>query len=202
MAFSGRNLTCTRGGRTVFRDLTFDVEAGAALLLRGPNGSGKSSLLRMAAGFLPPAAGHFAWDGKPAVHDDLRARVAWVGHADATKAAFTVAENAAFWIRLGGGDSSATGRALASMGIDHLADLPAGVLSAGQRRRLNLTRLAASTAPLWLLDEPTSSLDDASVTGLLAILQRHLDHGGAIVVATHVDLPLRPSVTLSLGASR
>lgn len=199
MTFTGRNLTCVRGGRVVFDGLDFDVAEGAALLLRGPNGSGKSSLLRLAAGFLAPAEGSFGWGGGNLDRETHRTRIAYVGHLDAVKPAFSVAENLQFWIQLGGGGTNAAAGALDAMGIGHLAELPAAFLSAGQRRRLNLARLAASTAPLWLLDEPTVSLDDAAVEALLQLVRRHLSGGGIAMIATHIDLALDPASSLVLG---
>ena len=188
MTFSGRNLACERGGRVVFDELDYDLDAGAALMLRGPNGSGKSSLLRIAAGLLRPAAGRLSWDGAPLDRDHHRERIAWVGHLDGVKPALTTRENLRFWVRLAGaGDVEA---ALDAMGLRAVGDLPAAWLSAGQRRRLNLARLAAANAPLWLLDEPTVSLDDAAVARLVALLAGHLAAGGCAMIATHVDLPV------------
>ena len=148
------------------------MAAGGALLLTGPNGSGKSTLLRLLAGLLRPAAGTLTWDGADALAD-LPAharRVAYVGHQDAVKPALTAAENLRFAARLDGG---AVGAALATIGLEELADLPARMLSAGQRRRLALARLALSRAPLWLLDEPTLGLDAASVERFGAMLAAH-----------------------------
>ena len=155
-------LAAFRGERLVFRDLDFTVAAGGALLLTGPNGSGKSTLLRLLAGLLRPAAGTLTWDGADALAD-LSAharRVAYLGHQDAVKPALTAVENLRFAARLSGG---AAGTALAAVGLQDLADLPTRMLSAGQRRRLALARLALSQSPLWLLDEPTIGLDTASV---------------------------------------
>jgi len=196
--FTGRNLTCVRGGRIVFEGLDFDVAEGTSLLLRGPNGSGKSSLLRMAAGFLAPEDGTFGWSNDVPDRGIHSQHIAYVGHLDAVKSAFSVAENLQFWIRIGGGEESASLNALEAMGIGHLADLPAGFLSAGQRRRLNLARLAASTAPLWLLDEPTVSLDEEAVAQLMQLLRHHISSGGLAMIATHTDLPLKPTPLLML----
>lgn len=200
--FSASNLTCIRGERIVFEGLSFAVEAGGALLLRGPNGTGKSSLLRMCAGFLQPAEGELRWNAAP-IADDLgahHARLAWVGHLDAVKPAFSVAENIGFWLRLSGaGPHPET--ALAALGLAHLASLPAAYLSAGQRRRLNLARLAGTTAPLWLLDEPTPSLDDASARALLQVIDAHCNAGGMAIIATHHDLDLTRVSTLQVGGA-
>ena len=181
-----------RGGREVFAAVSFELSEGEALLLRGPNGSGKSSLLRMAAGLLPPAAGAFDWDGRPE-----GGALCWVGHTDAVKPALTVAENLAFWLGLEAGVATDPVPALEALGLAPVADLPAAYLSAGQRRRLNLARLAASPAPLWLLDEPTVSLDEEAVALLLGVVRGHLARGGLAMVATHAALDL-PSGELRL----
>jgi heme exporter protein A len=168
-------LAAFRGEFLVFRDLSFAVPAGGALLLAGPNGAGKSTLLRLLAG--------------------QAARVAFLGHRDAVKPGLTVAENLRFAARLGGFDAEA---ALAAMALEALAALPARMLSAGQSRRLALARVVLSPAPLWLLDEPTLGLDTASVARLGALLATHRDRGGVVVAATHLPLPLADAATLRL----
>ncbi len=202
--FAATGLACIRGERIVFEHLDFEVAAGGALLLRGPNGAGKSTLLRLCAAFLQPAAGELTWNGRPiqADLDDHRNRLAWVGHLDAVKPAFTVEDNIAFWAALAPPRpmTLTPSEYLQPMGLAHLADLPAAYLSAGQRRRLNLSRLAVAAGSLWLLDEPTSSLDDASTNALMTMIEIHRDAGGMAVIATHQDLPLENARTLRIGA--
>jgi heme exporter protein A len=191
-----RALAAFRGERLVLRDLSFVVGAGEALLLLGPNGSGKSTLLRLLAGLKRPDAGDLLWDGADALAD-LSAhagRVAYLGHLDAVKAGLTVAENLAF---VAGRQDVAP--ALAALGLGALAELPARMLSAGQRRRLALARLALSPAALWLLDEPTLGLDTASLDRLGVLLASHRAAGGMVVAATHLDLPLPDARSLRLG---
>jgi heme exporter protein A len=190
-------LAAFRGERLVFRDLDFVVAAGEALLLTGPNGSGKTTLLRLLAGLLRPAAGTLLWDGADALADlPVQARrLMYVGHQDAVKPAFTAAENLRFAARLNGG---AVGKALVAVGLEELADLPARMLSAGQRRRLTLARLALSHVPLWLLDEPTLGLDARSVERFGAMLESHRARGGIAVAATHLPLPLSNATELAL----
>ena len=197
MLLQAAGLAAFRGERLVFRDLDFTVAAGGALLLTGPNGSGKSTLLRLLAGLLRPAAGTLTWDGADALADlPLHARrLAYVGHQDAVKPALTVTENLTFAARIGGG---AVRAALAAMGLEGLADLPARMLSAGQRRRLALARLALSHAPLWLLDEPTLGLDTASVERFGAMLNAHRASNGIAIAATHLPLPLHDAAELAL----
>jgi heme exporter protein A len=182
----------------VFRDLDFAVPAGGALVLAGPNGSGKSTLLRLLAGLGRLAAGQVLWSGEDALTDLTAhaARVAYVGHLDAVKPGLTTRENLRFAARVGGGLVQA---ALDALGLNPLADLPARMLSAGQKRRLALARLALTTAPLWLLDEPTLGLDVASVERFGTLLAAHRAHGGLVVAATHLPLPLPDAAELRLA---
>ena len=195
----GENLAAMRADRLVFARVDLAVGPGEALLLRGPNGAGKSTLIRMLAGLLRPVAGCVAWAGED-IRVDLVAhagRVAMLGHQDAVKPALSVTGNLALFAR-GGGERVAA--ALAAMGLETLADLPGRLLSAGQKRRLALARLAVREATLWLVDEPTLGLDDASLGRLGALLAGHLAGGGMVVAATHVDLPLPGCRVLRLGA--
>ncbi len=200
--FAGEGLGCIRGERVVFRDVSFAVEPGGALILRGPNGSGKSSLLRLACGLLKPAAGRLTW-GDADVRNDAhahRTRLNYVGHLDAVKAALTVAENVAFWAAFAG-NTVGVAAALERLDLGALANIPARLLSAGQCRRVNLARLAAAPAPLWLLDEPAVSLDEASVASLGQLMADHSARGGIIVAATHAELGLPDAAVLELTAA-
>ncbi len=201
--FAGVELTCVRGERKVFARLNFAFAEGEALVLRGPNGSGKSSLLRLMAGLLKPAAGTITWDGEPVGHDPEahHRRLHYVGHLDSLKPALTVAENLAFWAGLADGrvDPGNVKAALARFGLDHLSDVPARLLSAGQRRRLALARALATPAPLWLLDEPTVALDAESVAALERALGEHRAGGGMVVAATHAKLNLGKVAELDLA---
>ena len=190
--FSGDNLRCVRGARVVFEGLSFALDGGAMLVLTGPNGSGKSSLLRVMAGLTRPAAGKLSWDGA-LIRDDPEAhakRLSFVGHLDAVKGALTARENLAMW---GGAHVD---EALERFGLR--PSLPARLLSAGQKRRLALARLLAAPAKLWLLDEPTVSLDRDSVATLLAVIAEHRAGGGMCVVSTNVDLALPGAAFLEL----
>jgi heme exporter protein A len=202
--FAGRDLACRRGERIVFAGLDFSLASGSALVLTGPNGSGKSSLLRLMAGLLAPMTGALAWDDAPIDEDPdrHRARLHFVGHLDAIKPVLTAAENLAFWARLkapGAVRSARIGEALAAFGLDHLADLPARLLSAGERRRLALARLLAAPAPLWLLDEPSVSLDAASLGRLERVLEEHRARRGVVVLSTHASIDLPGADRLDLG---
>ncbi len=187
-----------RGERLVLRDISFAVQAGGALVLTGANGAGKSTLLRLLAGLVRLEAGCVLWRGEDALADLALhgSRVAYLGHQDAVKAGLTAAENLRFFARVGGGEVAA---ALAALSLEHLAELPARMLSAGQRRRLALARLTLSDAPLWLLDEPTLGLDAGSVERFGAMLAAHRGQGGVVVAATHLPLPLPGATELRLG---
>jgi heme exporter protein A len=194
------NLVLSRAGRTVVDGLSMRLGAGEALLLKGPNGSGKTTLLRALAGLLAPTAGFMRLDDAPAEREPGEL-AHFIGHLDGIKSHLTVAENLAFWADYLDDAGTTTAVALESFGLTPLADIPAGYLSAGQKRRLALARLVAVRRPLWLLDEPTVSLDAEAVELLVAAIAAHLVGGGLAVIATHVDIALDGTRTLQLGAA-
>lgn len=191
-------LACQRGGRAVFSNVNFALSSGQLLELRGPNGSGKSSLLRLIAGLGEPVEGQITLEGgSPDLTIGQQAHYA--AHQEAIKSPLTVSENLTFWGDfLGGGDVAA---ALAAFDLADLAAYPAALLSAGQKRRLSLARLALVPRLLWLLDEPTLGLDRASLERLMTLLRGHLSGGGLAVVATHAALTLEADATLELGSA-
>jgi heme exporter protein A len=196
-----QGLAAFRGERLVFRDVDFAIGAGGALVLAGPNGSGKSTLLRLLAGLVHPMAGQLSWHGQDTLADpqEHARRVAYLGHQDAVKPGLTAAENLAFAATLSGRPvAPAVNQALTTLGLAALADLPARMLSAGQKRRLALARLCLTAAPIWLLDEPTLGLDAAAITRFGALLATHRAAGGVVVAATHVPLPLDDVAELRL----
>ncbi len=200
MRLSGSELACIRGGREVFSGLSFTVGAGEALVVLGPNGAGKSSLLRLIAGLVHRTGGELALEGgDPELTIGEQAH--YLGHQDALKPSLSVAENLAFWSRyLGSGETPPA--ALAAVGLDGIAEIPAGYLSAGQRRRLSIARLIAVKRPIWLLDEPTSALDAAAQAHLADFMGQHLAGGGLILAATHGPIGLGAAQELRLGGSR
>jgi len=199
MHLQALDLTCIRGGRTVFAGLSLKAAAGKGVVLTGPNGAGKSSLLRVLAGFIPPAAGRLELDGG-ASELLLGEQCHFVGHLNGVKRALSVAENLDFWAAyFGGGD---VGRALETFALEALADIPAGLLSAGQARRLALARLMLGPRPVWLLDEPTVSLDAAALKLLSGVINAHLKGGGILVAATHAPLGVTPVRELRLGGGK
>lgn len=201
--FTGRDLACRRGERLVFRGLDFTLGAGGALILSGPNGSGKSSLLRVMAGLTPAALGMLAWDGTDIGEDSgaHRARLHFIGHSEALKPVLSATETLRFWARMRGAPFDVA-PALARFGLAKAADLPCRYLSAGQKRRLALARLVAAPAPLWLLDEPLTSLDTEAAAQLLDAIAAHRASGGRVVVSTHAPLELGDAARLSLADFR
>jgi len=199
MQLSVHDLTCVRGGRTVFEGLSFNVMDGQGVELTGANGVGKSSLLRMLAGYLPPAAGEIRLEG---ADDDtpIGEYCHYVGHLNGVKHVFTVRENLAFWADyFGGGDIA---QSLEAFNLSDLRDIPAGLLSAGQARRLGLARLLLVNRPLWLLDEPTVSLDEDSRKILASVIHDRIKDGGLVVAATHQPLGVKFTQTLKLRGGR
>lgn len=198
MELNAKDLTCERGGRIVFRDVSLSLKAGQLMQLTGPNGSGKSSLLRLIAGLNESQTGSVTLAGGS---DDLTIgqQAHYVAHQEPVKGALSVFENLAFWRDfLGGGDVDA---ALAAFDLSRLSSYPAGLLSAGQKRRLALARLVLVPRVLWLLDEPTVGLDTASLARLVGVMAKQLDAGGMIIAATHVPLGREPDLRLDLGSA-
>ena len=192
MTLQANNLGLIRGGRPLFKALSFSLAPGGLLLLRGPNGAGKSSLLKLLAGLLPPTAGDIAWP------DGERAKIRYVGHRDGLKAPLTVAENLEFLAVMEGGGHEAN---LDSLHLRPLLESPVSDLSAGQRRRTALARLVPGDGSLWLLDEPTTALDAAARDWLWQTVSVHRAAGGMIVAAVHDPEAPDDATVLTLGES-
>ena len=195
------DLTIERGGRRVIAGLSFEAREGSALIVTGPNGAGKTSLIRALAGFLPIESGGFALDGGDGERT-VGEQAHYLGHADGVKSALTAGENLAFAAAMLGGDPSRAAQlaALAALGLGHVCDFPARLLSAGQRRRAALARLLVAKRPLWLLDEPATALDAGAQAALAAIMRAHVQGGGILVAAAHGSLGLDGAQELRLGA--
>lgn len=194
MTLIAEDVTVERGGRLALVAPDFRVERGEAALVAGPNGAGKSTLLRALAGLSPLKRGRVALEGAA----EVAAHVAYAGHLDAVKPALSVRANLGAWAAIyrSGGDVDG---ALAQLGLSHIANEPAAFCSAGQKRRLGLARLLVTGRRVWLLDEPTVSLDAASVAILSERIAAHCGAGGIAVVATHVEfgLPAGPRIELT-----
>ncbi|WP_183434065.1 heme ABC exporter ATP-binding protein CcmA [Methylobacterium sp. R2-1] len=190
------NLACRRSGRRIFSGLSFAVGPGEGLMVTGRNGAGKSSLLTMLAGRLKPDAGAIRAEGigEATLPECLHV----VGHRDGLKSALTAAENLEFARDLLGNPAASPAQALEAMGLPHVARLPVGYLSAGQRRRVALARLLVCRRPLWLLDEPTAALDLASQGVLADLMRHHRTEGGLVIAATHQALGLEDARELRI----
>ena len=190
-----RQIECIRGNRRLFRNLSFRLEAKRALRVGGENGSGKTSLLRMVAGLSPVEAGEILWnDGRIAVlGEDYRRDLLFLGHANGLKDDLTPIENLHHALALAG-TSTGSGElrtALAEQGLGAVADLPVKLLSQGQKRRVALVRLGFSADKLlWILDEPFSALDDASIGRIERAVASHLHRGGMVMFTTHQEVEL------------
>lgn len=183
-----RDVHLWRGEHHLLRGISFSVGNGQLLQLNGPNGVGKTSLLRVIAQLLPAESGELFWQGKRATAD-YHQQMLYLGHSNALKLDLTALENLHFSAGLQSAVNDAQClAALQALSIAQCADLPARVLSAGQRRRVALARLLLSPASLWILDEPITNLDVAGIALVESLLARHLDHGGMIVAAAHQAL--------------
>ena len=213
LVLEAKSLACERGGKLIFKDLSFLVRSGEVVELRGPNGAGKSSLLRLLAGLNKSLSGSLTLtrfrhpdesrdlsqaekDSGFRRNDDFHGEQShYIGHHEAVKPALTVRENLEFWAGFQGGIAD-----LASLKLQHLADDEARLLSEGQRRRLSLSRLVSVKRPVWLLDEPTVGLDQTALADLRNVVESHLAEGGLVVAATHADLGLSKTRVLKLEA--
>jgi len=187
-----------RGDRHVLQGVSLDLRPRQLLHISGPNGTGKTTLLRVVCGLLRPEQGRVSWRGQPisSVRTDYQAALAYASHEPALKGDLTALENLRFAVglkrRVTAGELRAS---LERTGVGACADLPARVLSAGQRRRVALARILAMQATLWLLDEPFTNLDTAGMALTGELLQSHVRAGGAALVVAHhtleVDVDLR-----------
>lgn len=196
LRLKAENLSCERGGRLVFKNLSFELGAGELAELRGPNGAGKSSLLRLLAGLNTTLSGSLSLENG-ATDTTLGEQSHYIGHTEANKPALTVRENLIFWQKfLGGAENT---KIFSAFNLETLGDDQVLLLSAGQKRRLALTRLFVAHRPLWLLDEPTVGLDAASLLILQNHIHDHLNNGGMVIAATHTELGVKSARNIQLG---
>ncbi|QDH16554.1 heme ABC exporter ATP-binding protein CcmA [Swingsia samuiensis] len=180
-----KDVSVIRGDRLVLDQITLSLYAGDALILTGENGAGKSTLLRTIAGLRKPDHGSIL----------RQCSLSWLGHHDALKPGLTVAQNLALSAQLGQNNLTTV---LKSLELEHLIDQPARLLSSGQKRRAAFARVMLSNAPLWLLDEPTVGMDARSIQNIGRIMSAHRNNGGAMIVTTHVPLPLENTLSYTL----
>ncbi len=204
MEVIAEQIACQRGGRVIFEALSFSLTSGDSLLLRGPNGAGKTTLLRALAGFIPLHAGQWRLADAPGDEAEISELSHYVGHLNGIKHAFSAWENLAFWQNYLGHerDDPAIAKALDSFGLTGLRDVPAGLMSQGQKRRLGLARLLIAPRPLWILDEPTVSLDSHSTQVLADHIAAHVAGGGIVIAASHIPLGLDFTHRLELSPGR
>ncbi|MCX7174784.1 MAG: cytochrome c biogenesis heme-transporting ATPase CcmA [Proteobacteria bacterium] len=188
------DLACVRGDRRLFANLGFNLESGGRLHVTGENGSGKTSLLRMLCGLSPPEAGEIRWQGETIARqgDEYRKAVLYLGHHNALKEELTALENLRTTAALAGVaiDDAKGVELLGRVGLAGREELPVRFLSQGQKRRVALSRLLWSAAPLWVLDEPFVALDSAAVTWLADIVGKHLSAGGMAVLTSHQEVEI------------
>lgn len=198
---SVRDVAVARNGRRIVEGVSFDLDAGEAIILKGQNGSGKTTLLRAIAGLSAIDSGAIGAPGEASLSPAARReRIALCGHADAVKSQLTVRENISFWRRLYSAAPERTDAALAAFDLEPQAEILAANLSAGQRRRLSLSRLIVAAKPIWLLDEPTASVDTTHSARIESLVSAHLAAGGAAIVATHDRFSVPNARSFVLGA--
>lgn len=188
------DLECRRGGRLLFRELSFALSGGELLRVAGANGRGKTSLLRILCGLLQPILGEVRWKGSPvlSLREEYSRELVYIGHAPAVKDDLTAAENLSSALRIAGNRRSDVEVHTALLELDVPVDAMLKKLSQGQRRRAALARLRLSEGvPLWLLDEPFASLDAAATREVEGLMSAHAARGGAVVYTTHQESRLQ-----------
>ncbi len=206
MILQACQLTCTRGGRQLFNHINFDISVGDAMRVEGVNGSGKTSLLRLLCGLSSPEEGEVRWNGKniAKTREEFGSQRIYLGHANGVKDDLIAWENVVVAAILSGNPITRDEAyaALGHLGLHQAADLPTRSLSQGQRKRVALARLQfGMKAPLWILDEPFTALDQKTVMHLCDTLNQHINRGGMVIYTTHQEITLAPRRMLTLDLS-
>lgn len=196
---AARRLSLARQSRQLFSDVSFTLEPGRALLLQGRNGAGKTSMLRILAGLAHADEGQVLWQDTPiGQSDSFHESLLYLGHQPAVNVELSPTENLRYLCALHNDDNEVIEDILAAVGLAGYEDVPAGQLSAGQQRRIALSRLWLSKAPLWILDEPLTALDVKAVAGLERRFKQHLENDGMLIVTTHQPAILPEGATTRL----
>ena len=203
MALNIEKISLKRGNRLLIKDLSFSLKKGESLLVTGPNGVGKTTLIRSIAGFLDPEKGKISYqaEAKTTDQDDEETRrehIHYIGHKNGIRTSLTVLENLEFWKSFFASETDLK-EIIKTYYLESLINIPAGYLSAGQKRRLGLARLSIVKRAIWLLDEPTVSLDEMSANIVATAASNHLKNGGILVAATHIplEIPFTQHIQLS-----
>lgn len=204
MRLVAERLSARRGEDLIFRDVSFEIGPGEALVVKGPNGSGKSTLLRVVAGLLPWETGQVGLTGNGAqAFETVASACHYLGHRNAMKRELTVAENLCFWKAFAGDSQGGAGVAIEeaadAVGLGGIVHLPFGYLSAGQQRRMAMAKLLVAWRPIWILDEPTAALDAAAETMFSGLVKAYLSKGGLALAATHQPLGLAAASELHMS---
>lgn len=194
------NLTCKRGGYTIFQNLGFTLGASGLLILRGHNGAGKTTLLKAIAGLAKPDAGDITWHERNIYKDgdSYYANLHYIGHKNALKSQLTVEDNIRFWAQLNESEELVSA-ALAYFDLESRANVPVAMLSAGWQRRVALARLVATDTEIWLLDEPFTNLDEDTKMMLAGLITTRCDQGGVVILSSHGNTPFESAITLNVG---